>query len=380
MKRIIYFLVIASVLTIAVTIFIKPVIIFLAKSQLKRVFIASTVFIKDCDFKPLRQLSLSDVEIKRNEIYDFKVKKVNIQYSLLSIFKRNILKFSLKDTVIDINLPKEGILKINQYLNLSSPRLFSVKTLELFNLNLNLNATDLNLVARASTELSLAKQLIDSLDFKIDSLVSQKFRLENAFLKINQKQVLGDFGIQKLQYDKFKTENIKSRVRIENKNLFLDSLSAKLLDGGVQGDLSLKIEKNPEYLVNLKFINLDLETVVKDFNLEEKLKMSGRIGGIAALKGRGSDINILSGDFNAIEPGGILTIKDTGFLEKIARNSNQSLDIMMESFKNYCYNKGVMKLSLDKSNLILDIALEGQAGKRNLNIILHDFRLRRGGL
>lgn len=377
MKRLIYFLAIVSVFILAVTIFIKPVIIFLAKSQLKRVFTAGTVFIKDCDFKPLHQLSLFDVEIKRDEIYDFKVKELNLQYSLLSILKRDILKFSLKDSAIEINLPKDGILKFNQYLNLSAPSLFSVRTLELFNLNLNLNAKDLNLVARASTELSLAKQLINSLDFKIDSLVSQSFRLENSFLKINRKHGLGDFYIQKLQYDKFKVADIKSRVRLEDKNLFLDSLSAQTLNGQIGGDLSFKMDRDQEYLANLKFINLDVEKFVNDFNLNEKFQMSGRLGGSLFLNGRGANINILSGDLSATKSGGTLVIKDTEFLEKVARNSNQPLDIVVESFKNYRYNKGAIKLSLDKGDLILDVALDGETGKRNLNITVHDFRLGR---
>jgi hypothetical protein len=47
----------------------------------------------------------------------------------------------------------------------------------------------------------------------------------------------------------------------------------------------------------------------------------------------------------------------------------------VESFKDYHYNTALMKLSFDKGNIILDVALEGEAGKRNLSIVLHDFKL-----
>jgi len=64
----------------------------------------------------------------------------------------------------------------------------------------------------------------------------------------------------------------------------------------------------------------------------------------------------------------------------MAINSGQSLDILVENFQNYHYNTGIMKLSFDKGNLIFNIDLEGGAGKRNLSITLHDFKLGKGDL
>jgi hypothetical protein len=71
----------------------------------------------------------------------------------------------------------------------------------------------------------------------------------------------------------------------------------------------------------------------------------------------------------------MLTITDDKFLNNVAKSSGQSLDILVESFKNYHYNTGVMKLSLERGDIVFDIALEGEAGKRNLSIVLHDFKL-----
>jgi hypothetical protein len=73
----------------------------------------------------------------------------------------------------------------------------------------------------------------------------------------------------------------------------------------------------------------------------------------------------------------MLTIKDSGYLENMARSSGQSLDILVESLKNYHYNSGVAKLSLERNNFIFDIFLEGETGKRNLKVTLHDFNLMR---
>ncbi|MGD9015028.1 MAG: YdbH domain-containing protein, partial [Candidatus Omnitrophota bacterium] len=131
---------------------------------------------------------------------------------------------------------------------------------------------------------------------------------------------------------------------------------------------------------SLKFVNLDLETLVHDFGLNKKVELSGKLTGRLNFQGAGLNLHALNGDFSSAEYGGRLIIKDTQFLENLARNSKQPLDIFVESFQDYEYNTGIIRLALDKGNLILDIALDGEAGKRNLNITLHDFRLKQEGL
>ena len=66
-------------------------------------------------------------------------------------------------------------------------------------------------------------------------------------------------------------------------------------------------------------------------------------------------------------------------LENMARDTKQPLDLLVESFKDYQYNIGTIKLFLDHNNLTLDIVLDGEAGKRELKIILHDFSIKKEG-
>lgn len=375
MKRLIYILLIVSTCVLAIAIFIKPIILFLAKKQLSRVFIESSIFIKGCCLKPTHQLALQDIEIKKDGVYDFRIKEIKFEYDLFSILKRNLTRFSLKEAQFTVNLGQKSIFTLQQYLKFTPRSLFLVKSLELANLNLILESKDLNLNGRVSTELNLIKRLINYCDLKLDLIEGRGFQLKNASLKVSGMLGAGNLYIQQIKYNKAGIEEIAGKASLENKALFLHSLSAQILDGQVQGDLTFSTDKVGEYLANLKFIDLNLKTFVKEFNLDEKLEASGRISGTLVLNGKGTDINILSGDFSAVAPGGILTIKDTKFLENRARNTGQSLDILVESFKDYHYNKGMMKLSLNEGNLILDIALDGEKGSRNLNIILHDFKL-----
>jgi len=182
-----------------------------------------------------------------------------------------------------------------------------------------------------------------------------------------------------MKYDKLNISAIKSAVRLLGKELFLDGVSACALDGDIGGNLKFRIALDIDYGADLKFTNLDIARFINDFDLKEKFEMTGRLGGDLTLKGKGTDIEILNGRLSSLESGGMLMIKDTKFLENMARNINQSLDLLVENFKNYHYNIATIKLFLDKSNLIIDAALDGETGKRNLNIVLHGFRLKKEG-
>jgi len=232
----------------------------------------------------------------------------------------------------------------------------------------------LTLAAKVSLELEPINQSLKYLDLKIDALESQGAKIENASLKL-ERDVPGELYIGKIQYDKAKILEVKGKTRLDRKGFSLDAASAKTFDGEIRGDLRMDLGKAPEYLCHLKFVNLDLDRFAQDFNLKEKFQASGKLVGELTLKGSGADIKILSGDFSAVDPGGRLTVTDDKFLKNVAQSSGESLDILVESFTDYHYNTGIMKLSLEGGNIVFNIALEGEAGKRNLSIVLHDFKL-----
>jgi len=355
---------------------IKPIIIFLVKGQIEKVFIDSKVSIGSCDLSPLRQLTLSDIEIKKIPIYDFKVQKAIIQFRPSSIIKGRLLKFSLSDANIDIYLLGRNIQDLGSQFNLgNSKSTFSLDFIELSGVNINVDSNQISTNAKLSLGLNLMDQIVNKCNLKIDLLKASGLELADGFLNLEQGGSSGFLSIGNIKYDKLKLRNIEGSARLEDEYLYFDSISAKLFKGMVVGNLSLLINKDVQYLAKLEFVNLDLDTFVNDFKLQEKVQMKGRVSGAIDLEGNGANIRILGGDFAAIDPGGTLTIKDDKYLENLAQRTGQSIDLIVESFKNYDYNTGKMGLSLDKGNLIFDIGLDGWTGKRNLNIILHDFKL-----
>jgi hypothetical protein len=59
----------------------------------------------------------------------------------------------------------------------------------------------------------------------------------------------------------------------------------------------------------------------------------------------------------------------------MAEATSQPLSLLVENFKNYRYNIGQVGLGAEGSNVILNISLEGEAGKRQLSVVFHDFKL-----
>ena len=199
--------------------------------------------------------------------------------------------------------------------------------------------------------------------------------LDNGSITVNLQGVPGDLSIGKLQYHKFKIENVTGRTKMEGTALVLDEISGQILNGLVQGGVAVKIDKSPLYLADLKFIDVDLARFVEDFDLKEKMQMAGLLTGEFKINGHGVTLKILNGNFATGSSGGVLTVKDASFLQKMARNTNQPLNIVVDSLKDYHYNTGGVKLHLDQGNLVLDMALQGEAGKRKITITLHDFNL-----
>ncbi|MDD2689762.1 MAG: YdbH domain-containing protein [Candidatus Omnitrophica bacterium] len=376
MKRIIYILLSIALLVLITGILINPVISLLAKRQLRNIFSKSTVVIRECTFKPFHQLSLGGIEIRRRPFYDLKAKEIKIGFSIFSLFQGGITKLSLSQPQVTVDLPEDNLSEFAKLLNLNSEkRAFMINSLALSDLNLNLRFKDLQAKANISTELNLKEQLIGYLALSLEYLTTPQWHLKNASLNATQILPSDYLDIAQVQFGKIGIKKIKAKARLEEKNLHLDSLSADFLGGKIDGDMTFKTDTGFSYAANLNFINLDGDTFVNDLNLGEKFNLSGKLSGTLNVRGRAGEIEAINGDFNADEPGGVLTIKDEQYLKEIARNSNQSLEILLESFKNYHYNKGAMNLHLEGRDLVMDVALNGPSGKFNLKVIIHDFKL-----
>lgn len=372
MKR----LIVVCVIILAGFIFVKSAIVFFARKQLENIFIQSRVSVGCCVFNPAGRVSFFDLEIKRQGDYEIRVKEAGIRYNLFSILKASPLELYLKGPEVYVSAPGKSI---QGFIHLYSGKgALIFRSVDVSGAVLDLQTSELTAKLVVSLAVDLVERSIVFLDCKMDNLEMAGVRMENAFVNLGRKSGQGDFSVSRIKYNKLNVIDIKGKIKLSPDSLKLFGVSAKALNGDLAGDLDIKIDKQVRYLVNLRCSDLDIESFVWDFNLRDKFTMTGRLNGDLKLSGLGARLEILGGNFSTLSPGGTLVIKDTKFLENMARNSRQPMDLLVESFKNYEYNKGLMGLSLEGNNVILKIGLEGKTGKRDLNVVLHDFSLGKG--
>lgn len=177
-------------------------------------------------------------------------------------------------------------------------------------------------------------------------------------------------------FGKLRLSECSGKIVLRGRRADLDLSSCDMFGGKISGSAKLGENEHLAYSAELNVSGIKPDDFIKDFELGEKFRMSGNLSGTARIDGKGGDIEILSGSLQAARPGGAFVITDRSFLENIARASGQSFEMLVESFKDYHYNTGIAKLSLDKGNLIFDITLDGEAGRRKLDIVVHGFSLR----
>lgn len=353
---------------------VKPAVVFIARKQMQRVLGGSTVSVQDCQWNLLSRLSLTGVKVQKPGAYDLSAGEIRIEYNPWAICRGKIAKLVLKDIAATVEMPRQDVLGLRSDSASPSRPGLQLENLELEGLRLNLKLKDLTVTAVISAAVDVPARSVRSLDGEIVSLEGQGVLLENGTIKTAQ-GIPGNLFIQKFQCGKLKVDDIKAGTRLSGKALSLESLSGRTLNGEVAGEVTVTLDTSLEYFAQLRFVNLDLDGFVNDFDLKEKFQMSGMMSGRMTVTGRNQNFKIIDGVFSSSDPGGILVIKNNEFLENIARSSQQPLDIVVASLKNYHYNVGVLKLFLEKGNLIFDMALDGETGKRNIQITVHDFNL-----
>ncbi len=373
MKQIIIIIIILGSIVMAIPRLIEPIIAIQTKKELEKVFTQSKVSVGKCIFRPTKSIALQDISINKKGSYDIHVKTAAVQYKLSTIFRPGALRLSLNDAAINVHTPKENINKLarNISLKVGKSPLFGYLTLS--GLKVDISTKDLTIKGTVSAGVRLRRQTIDTMEVKTDIFKMQGVELSNIFLKTDSAEPQGDFGIAKIKYNDLNIYDMNGKIKLQGKEIIFSDFSANSLGGKIGGNLNIKIDKEVVYLLNLICTDIDIQKLVTDFKLKEKFDMTGLINGGLNLKGNGINIELLSGGFSVVPPGGIMSIKDTKFLENMAKSTDQPVELIVESFRNYKYNTGMIVLSFKENDVLLDMNLDGNAGKRTLNVIMHNF-------
>jgi len=372
MRRLAKAILVLFIIILAAAFSVKPLVIALTKKQLAAVFVKSKIIVKGCSISPASGLSLSEIEIKREGVYSVNIDHAALRYKLSSVFKPDFLSLSLKDILVQVNAPSRRAQELVGYLRLKPGR-SPLGSIEVSGLSLDVKTKDLTLKSSLSVKLNTARQELESAGLRIEEFQMLNAKVKNASIELVSGQ--GSLNVETLSYDKASLSDIKGRISLQGKQFLLSGLAARTIDGTIEGEISADLGQEPQYFVDLKCANLAIENLIRDFKLKDKFDMSGRLSGTLKLEGAGAKINILGGDFSTLPPGGTLVITDTRAVEGVIKASRQPADLLVESLKNYRYNTGVMTLGIEGDTIILKIRLEGDAGKRSLDVAFHGLNI-----
>lgn len=360
--------------------FTIPLIINVAKWQLQRVFPASAVSIEKCHFNPKGSLAFSNIHIKREDAYDCIIKEVSIHYKIPQVFIGFIDNVRIDNPLLYVNLRKATAGKLSEMVNISKRSIFSIREADLSDMQVKLATRDLDLDGRISLRFSQKEKDLQYVDAFFNTLKIHAVLFEEVRIKENPSlDIVADLSVKKIVYDKAVIRDLTGALYRDGAVLSFDSLIAQLFNGDIRGDIKVALDRKSDFSIDLNCADLSLDTFVKDFKLDDRFQLTGRLSGNVSLSGRGFNLDDIRGTLKTDPGGGLLVIKDTGFLKKIASRSGQSLDMVVENFKNYVYTIGIVEVSLDKGDIILDIEMEGASGKRTFNIVLHDIALIKRG-
>lgn len=359
---------------------LKPFIIFNVKRELQKVFKESKVFIGSCTIHPFSSVALSNIRISKTPQYDITIGEGKVSYSLLSLLKLTFFAADINEVDVSVNLGKEKIFDFIQPVikeeAASGPGPgVRIENLRISDLKLNVKLGDLNLSAAASLDVDLSEQEIHSLDLKVSSFAYQGANLDDAHLVFERSSSPGRLSIREIMYNKFKIKNMISNVDVDGTALSLNGLFAETLDGRVTGSARVSFDKEMTYSGTFDLTELNLEQGVKDLDLEKRIGLTGKISGTMTIEGKGTQAPVIGGTLKSLD-GGTLAIKDETMLENLARSSQQSLGVLVEGFTDYHYNIGALKLSSNEGNLVGQVNLEGEKGRRDLTVVLHNFNLK----
>jgi hypothetical protein len=333
-KILLTLIVLFAVFSIAAYFFTKPLLLSISEKELQKVFKQSSIH----DLKITRNfIEFQGVKIREPGSYDLKIREARIYYNLSSILKKKIDKIEALDANVDFT------------------------------------KDDIKIKATASLQLDMATNSLDYIKFNASSCHTNLFEIEGLVLNASQGHGAGEFYIKGIKYNDLKLADVTGKSELKGKLLRVNHLLVSFLGGNVNGEFNITLDQDMDYNLSINTQGMEIKRFVDDMKLNEKFDMTGRLAGTFYLSGKGQEIKDIKGDFNTEAAGGVLVIKDKTFLENIAKQSNQPLNIVMESFNNYNYNSGIVKLSAQAGNLALDLKLEGESGKRSFSVILHDF-------
>ncbi len=186
---------------------------------------------------------------------------------------------------------------------------------------------------------------------------------------------MGYFDIGRVSREKIRAEWIKGQAGLKPMGVFFKIDRGEFCGGTMKGAFSASAYAPPSYEGSFSLSDADLSELSDEMEVKNKFILTGRVSGTFNISGNtDSPVEVVTGRFTASKEGGILYIKDEKILGDIAKAGGGNIDLVMEGFKNYAYTEGDLDIDTEGTDMVMNAVMDGPAGKRRLEMVLHDFK------
>lgn len=342
-----------------------------ATKQLSSVFTGSKVSIgsSSLDFSSLK---LNNILIQNKKFpYKIEAGSVAIEFSVSSLIKRSLNKVGLSEIDIAIDAKQKTLQDLIKSLVLKEGG-FKYRSLVVSDIKTAINLLNI------TTDLSLSiKTNLVGDSFNIDYLRAEaKFssiygvKIVSLDSELSSENSDNKFRIKELSFNKAKLTNFNAVILLSMNFFNCESVNFDLFSGKVTGTANLGLSQLA-YSANLEIAGLDLEQVGKDFELKEKVEMSGIFDGFVRVEGKNTEITKIEGRLTSRPEGGKFIIKDENMLAALRPANNQRIQLTLSALEDFTYQTGKITLEKDEDNIVVNLLLDGDKGRIQLPLVWH---------
>lgn len=216
-------------------------------------------------------------------------------------------------------------------------------------------------------------------DIRVPLYRTGNLEIRGASLRIGEPLNPGELHVTRLTYKKLSLEDLRAVVRISGKSLTLEPMGAAGPYGRALGSLRIDLEKEFPYEAYWKLFRIAPGAILRALEWDSKASLSGFFTGTLSFAGRHGGLTRAEGVLNAEPPGGELNITNPALFADLATRTKQPVELIEAGFSSYHFDTGRISVSAGGTDLRSEILLEGPAGRRRLEPVIHDFFKKENG-
>ncbi|RJP61019.1 MAG: hypothetical protein C4541_02815 [Candidatus Auribacter fodinae] len=226
--------------------------------------------------------------------------------------------------------------------------------------------------------LDRADLLLERFECTIKEYLFKEFTVRD--IQMNGKRTPGDtlivngtLSVRSSSYKKFVLQNVECEYTVHDKTISVVCSHIEFAGGTGKGSVTAQQDNDGLVITgSFSFSNLNALDVFTILNLNTKMSMTGLWNATLDVRYVHDRFETLGGTLYAVPPGGDMHIKDAQMIANMIPPNQRNNPHIVDSIVNYTYSDGKITISLEEKSILFNLNLNGNTGKRNIDIYLHD--------